>query len=169
MEMEPDNPNNHDQVLVAILKHPHDLQRVRDQGWYRIPLATAPPRLSADYLAFYQTAAFGSERWSVRFYAPILRYRLTQRRDLLPDEPHHPRANEPYYCLELGTLNTLPVPVPAARLRRITFISTTFGQLCRARDIRELWSPQETWAHAGEGVWGAGLAGHSLVAPATAH
>jgi len=149
-------------VLVAVITRPRDLRLAREQGWYRIPLAHLPRQLAADYLAFYQTAAFGAERWAVRYYAPILRYRLATRRDLLPDEPDHPRADERYYCLELGTLRSLPLPVPAARLRRVTFIATTFGQLCRARDVRELWHPPEDHADGTDDIWGAGLAGRSL-------
>jgi hypothetical protein len=148
-------------VLVAVITRPRDLRLAREQGWYRIPLAHLPRQLAADYLAFYQTAAFGAERWAVRYYAPIQRYRLATRLELLPDEPEHPRAAERYYCLELGALRSLPLPVPAARLRRVTFIATTFGQLCRARDVRELWHPPEEHA-APDDLWGAGLAGHSL-------
>jgi hypothetical protein len=148
-------------VLVAVITRPRDLRLAREQGWYRIPLAHLPRQLAADYLAFYQTAAFGAERWAVRYYAPIQRYRLATRLELLPDEPEHPRAAERYYCLELGALRSLPLPVPAARLRRITFIATTFGQLCRARDVRELWHPPEEHA-APDDLWGAGLAGRSL-------
>jgi hypothetical protein len=149
-------------VLVAVITRPRDLDLAREQGWYRIPLARLPRQIAADYLAFYQTAAFGAERWAVRYYAPIQRYRIATRRDLLPDEPDHPRAAQRYYCLELGPLCSLPVPVPAARLRRITFITTTFGQLCRARDVRELWHPPEDTAAAAADLWGAGLAGRSL-------
>jgi hypothetical protein len=149
-------------VLVAVITRQRDMRLAREHGWYRIPLARLPRQLAAEYLAFYQTAAFGAERWAVRYYAPILRYRIATRRDLLPDEPDHPRATQRYYCLELGALRSLPLPVPAARLRRITFIATTFGQLCRARDVRELWHPPEEDAAASEEIWGAGLAGRSL-------
>jgi hypothetical protein len=155
-------PEDDARVLLAVITRVRDLTIAREQGWYRIPLAKAPPQLAADYLALYQTAAFGNERWSVRYYAPILRYRLANRRDLLPDEPDHPRAHERYYRLDIGTLQTLPVPIPAARIRRITFISTTFGQLRRAHDVRDLWHPDEEHNQAGEAVWGAGIAGKSL-------
>lgn len=157
--MEPDDAAR---VLIAVITRPRDLQLARERGWYRIPLAHLPAQLSADYLAFYQTAAFGAERWAVRYYAPIVRYRIAARRELLPDEAAHPRANERYYCLELGPLAELPLPVPAARLRRVTFIATTFGQLRRARDVRELWRPDEDGQNPGDGLWGAGLAGKSL-------
>jgi hypothetical protein len=155
-------PDDEARVLVAVVTRPRDLQLAREACWYRIPLKHLPQQLAAEYLALYQTAAFGQERWAVRYYAPILRYRIATRRELLPDEAHHPRADERYYCLELGSMQTLPLPVPAAKLRRITFIATTFGQLRRARDVRELWHPQEDQHHTGEGLWGAGLAGKSL-------
>jgi hypothetical protein len=148
-------------VLVAIVSRPTDLARARDEGWYRVPVARAPRRLAADYLALYQTAAFGDERWAVRYYAAILRYRIARRADLLPSEAAHPRANERYYRLELGPLRALPVPVPARRLRRITFIATSFGQLRRAADVAELWQAPEIEAPADE-VWAAGIAGRSV-------
>lgn len=155
-------PDDHARVLVAVLTNHRDFQRVREQHWYRIPVAKAPSQMAADYLAWYQTAAFGDERWSVRSYAPIVRYRVVVRRELLPDEPDHPRAHERYYRLDLGTVAALPLPVPAARLRRVTFIATTFGQIRRARDVRDLWHPPEHYAFSDDMPWGAGMAGKSL-------
>ena len=148
-------------VLVAVITHPADLERARVARWYRVPVARAPRQLAAAYLALYQTAAFGAERWAVRYYAPIERYRIVRRAELLPDEPAHPRANERYYRLELGALSALPVPVPAGRLRRITFIATSFGQLQRAADVADLWHPPEDDAPADD-VWAAGIAGRSV-------
>lgn len=155
-------PDDQARVLVAVVTHPRDLQLARQQHWYRIPLARFPAHAGAEYLAFYQTAAFGSERWSVRFYAPIVNYRLVTRRDLLPDEAHHPRADDYYYRLELGELLSLPQPVPAAKLRRVTFIPTTFGQLCRARDVRELWHPTEDRPRSRKAQQGAALTARLL-------
>jgi hypothetical protein len=159
--MRDDEPDDEARVLVAVVTRPRDLALAREAGWYRVPVARVPSRLAADYLAFYQTGAFGAERWAVRYYAPVLRYSLHTRRELLPDEPGHPRADESYYRLELGPLVALPLPVPAARLRRVTFIATTYGQLRRATDVRELFNPEEDrWPD--DGLWGAGLAGRSL-------
>jgi hypothetical protein len=97
----------------------------------------------------------------VRYYASVLRYSLHTRRELLPDEPDHPRADERYYRIALGPLVALPLPVPAARLRRVAFIATTYGQLRRASDVRELFHPAED-DQPDDGLWGAGLAGRSL-------
>lgn len=152
-------PDDSAPVLVAVVNRPHDLEIARREGWYRVPLARLPRRFAADYLAFYQTAAFGPERWAVRYFAPVLRYTLLTRRELLPAEPEHPRAGDRYYRVELGPLAELPLPVPAARLRRVTFIATSFGLLRRARDVRELFAPDSPPP---DDIWGAGLAGRSL-------
>jgi hypothetical protein len=148
-------------VLVAVVPRVRDLELARAEGWYRVPLARLPARFAAEYLAFYQTAAFGAERWAVRYYAPVRRYRIAARRELLPAEPEHPRADERYYRVEIGPLEALPLPVPAERLRRVSFIGTTFGQLRRARDVAELFHPDEDAAPPDD-LWGAGMAGRSL-------
>lgn len=144
-------------VLIAVVTRPCDLANVRDAGWYRIPLVRAPRALAAEYLAFYQTAAFGGERWSVRYLAAVQAVSLARRAELLPAEAQHPRATERYYRFALGPLTALPTPLPSRRLRRICFIPTTYGQLLRARDVAELWHPRED-AGAGWGeLWGAGV------------
>lgn len=157
--MEPDDAAS---VLVAVINRVRDLDVIRAEGWYRIPVVHAPSRLAADYLALYQTAAFGPERWAVRYYAAITRYRLATRRELLPIEANHPRANARYHQLNLGPLQTLPLPLPARRLRRITFIATSFGQLRRASDVAELWHPPEESAALSDTVWAAGIAGKAV-------
>jgi len=126
-------------VLVAVMNNPHDLDIARERGWYRIPFQRAPARVGADYLAFYHTAAFGREKWSISYYAPVCGYRIVTRRDLLPDEPDHPRAEEKYYRIDIGSLQELPDPIPSRKLRRITFISTTLSCLLAAKEIRDLW------------------------------
>jgi hypothetical protein len=127
-----------DLVLVAIVKTPRDLEIARVLGWYRIPLATAPKTIRVDWIAFYQTAAFGDERWSVRYIAPVRGYELVTREELLRDEREHPRAKEPYFKLQLGPVETLPRPIPSRRWRRFTFLYSTGGYLLHANDLRDL-------------------------------
>ena len=107
--------------------------------------------MAADYLAFYQTGAFPpDERWAVRWLAPVRGYGTAARRELIPDEPDHPRADERYHRIDLGALEPLPRPIPSRRLRRITFIPTTLARLLEADEINDLWiksSAQERlWA-----------------------
>ncbi len=142
-------------VLVAVVTRPCDLEHARADGWYRVPIRRAPRGLAADYLAFYQTAAFGVERWAVRYVAPVHSVGLARRRELLPDEPLHPRADERYYRFALGPLWALPAPVPSRRLRRVTFIPTTFGQLLHASDVAELWHTAPVDVNGA--VWAAGV------------
>jgi hypothetical protein len=126
-------------VLVAVVNNSRDFEVARQEGWYRIPLKRAPTRVGADYHAFYQTGVFGEERWAVNYYAPVRRYRVVSRRSLLPGEPSHPRGDDLYYKIEIGSLRRLPRPIPSHRLRRITFIPTTLERLLRAEEINDLW------------------------------
>lgn len=132
-------------VLVAVLNNADDLRRVAAEGWYRIPQRKAPPRVGADYLAFYQTGAFDDapEAQTITYYAATRRYRLLTRRELLPAEADHPRADDYYFRIELGPLQRLELPVPSASLRRVTFIYTTLGRLLHAQDARDLFIPQD--------------------------
>jgi hypothetical protein len=127
-------------VLVAIVTTAADWQRIVTEGWYRIPLRSAPRRMDADLVAFYQTSRCAAQGRGVRWYAPITRVQLVRRCELLPGEPGHPRAGERYWRLELGMLSELPRPVPAARYRRVAFIPTSWRALLTARDLADLWA-----------------------------
>jgi hypothetical protein len=130
-----------DLVLVALMPSVRDLEIARVLGWYRIPLVSAPKTLRVDWIAFYLTAAFGEERWSVRYVAPVRGYELVRRIDLLQDEPDHPRAREPYYKVQLGPLQTLSRPIPSSSWRRFLFLYTIGRLLLSAKDLRELTVP----------------------------
>jgi hypothetical protein len=125
-------------VLVAIVNDPRDMEIARLLGWYRIPLRSAPKVVFVDYLAFYQTGAFGDEKWQIRSIAPVMGHELTTRRELLKDQPDHPRAKEEYYKLQLGPLETLPRPILADKWRRITFLYTTGEYLMEAETVNDL-------------------------------
>jgi hypothetical protein len=131
----PDEPR----VLVAVMNNRRDFLIAREEGWYRIPYERGPSQVGADFLAFYQTKAFDEEHWMVKYFAPIRRYRIVPRMTLIPDEADHPRAGHLYYKLEIGSLQTLPRPIPSHRLRRITFIPTTLERLLQAQEINDLW------------------------------
>jgi len=129
-----------DRVLVAIMNSRRDFEIARDEGWYRIPQKHAPQSTTeAVALAFYFTKAFGDEKWSIRWYGPVRGHELARRRDLLPDEPDHPRADEGYYKLQLGPLMQLERPIPSLRWRRITFIETSWDRLTAAEEVNDLY------------------------------
>lgn len=130
-------------MLVAVVTQARDLARAQSEGWYRLPLAHAPPRVGCAVLALYQTGAWGAAGRCVRWWGWVRQIRLRRRRDLLPDEADHPRADALYLCFELGPLRPLARPVPSRRLRRVVFIATTWGRLTRAEDVAQLWPGRE--------------------------
>ncbi len=126
-------------VLVAILPARRDLEIARLLGWYRIPLRRAPKVINVDAVAFYQTGEFGPEhRWQIEHFCEVRGHELTTRQELFRDEPDHPHAQDEYYKLALGPLQTLPQPIPAGRWRRITFLYTTGDLFPPARSINDL-------------------------------
>lgn len=160
-------------VLVAVLNNNEDLRRAASEGWYRIPQRRAPRRIGADYLAFYQTGAFRrsaaenapdamegeveSAAQAITWYAATRRYQLLTRRMILPGEPNHPRADDYYYRVELGPLQRLVQPVPAATFHRVTFIHTTLDALLHAADVVELFRKDDPF----DTLWDA-LRAHQL-------
>lgn len=107
-------------------------------GWYRIPLRTAPKVVAVDYLAFYQTSAFGARGGRIEYISEVHGHELTTRLELLKDEPNHPRAKEEYYKIQVGGLEKLKEPVVAGKWKRITFLYTTGEYLLKAKCLHDL-------------------------------
>ena len=127
-----------DRVLVAYVPRPSDFDIIRREGWYRIPQRFAPKGLHAEYLAFYFGSKFGDEKWAIHYYARRAGHELARRRDLLPDQPDHPRADEIYYKVQLDELRKLAQPIVSLRWRRVTFIHTTWDRFQDATEINDL-------------------------------
>jgi hypothetical protein len=130
-------------ILTAIMKETRDLEIARMLGWYRIPLRSAPKVIAVDYLAFYQTGAFGQEKWQVKYAAPVLGHELTTRGELFRDEPDHPSSHLEYYKIQIGSLIELPHPIRADHWKRITFLYTTGEYLNDAQTLKDLVVPGE--------------------------
>ena len=127
-----------DRVLVAYVPRPADFSLIQEEGWYRIPQRHMPKGLYAEYFAFYFGRRFGEEKWAVHYYAPQLGFELLRRRDLLPDQADHPRADDYYYKVQLGPVQRLERPIVSLRWRRITFIHTTWDRFLDAQEINDL-------------------------------
>lgn len=126
-------------VLVAIMPSLKDLEIARVLGWYRIPMRMAPKIVDVDYIVFYQTGNFPEGHGSlIESYAEVLGHELTTRAELIRDEPNHPHANEEYYKLQLGQVDSLPKPILAGKWKRITFFYTLGNLVNRAATINEL-------------------------------
>ena len=125
-------------ILVVVINNPRDFEIARVLGWYRIPLRTAPKVIAVDHLAFYQTSAFGDEKWRICYTAPVKGYELTSRLELLKDESDHPNTHHEYFKIQLGPLELLPAPIIANKWRRITFFYTTGEYLSSANSVEEM-------------------------------
>ena len=127
-----------DLILVCLLPTPRDMEIARLLGWYRIPLRTAPKVVAVDHLAFYQPSAFGERGGKIEFVAPVHGHELTTRGELLKDEADHPRAQEEYYKIQIGSLEKLKEPINADKWRRLTFLYSTGEYLLHAKTINDL-------------------------------
>ncbi len=127
-----------DLILVCLLPTPRDLEIARLLGWYRIPLRTAPKVVAVDYLAFYQPSAFGDRGGQIEFVAQVKGHELTTRGELLKDEADHPRANEEYFKIQLGSLEKLKEPILSDKWKRLTFLYTTGEYLLNAKLLNDL-------------------------------
>jgi hypothetical protein len=134
-----------DRVLVAYVPAPADLERIRREGWYRIPQRYAPKGLHAEYFAFYFGSAFDAQKWAIHYYAEQRGYELVTRLELFPDQPGHPRAHDFYYKVQLGPLQQLARPIPSLRWRRIGFIHTTWDRFQDAAEINDLFVQGEEY------------------------
>lgn len=120
------------------MNNQRDFEIARLLGWYRIPLRSAPKVISVDYLAFYQTAVFGENKWRINYIAPVRGYELTTRKELIKDEPDHPHAQQEYFKIQIGSLQKLPRSILANKWRRITFLYTTGDYFFKAKTINDL-------------------------------
>lgn len=133
-----------DRVLVGVVNRKRDFLAARDGGWYRIPMWRMPRGIHAEVLALFVSRSLGrsidAPRGAIDYYARIRGVELARRRDLLPKEKDHPRAEEPYYRLALDPLIAKVPPIRNTRREIITFVYTTWDRLEAARTIRDLYS-----------------------------
>ncbi len=127
-----------DRVLVAYMPNPADFALVRNEGWYRIPQKHVPKGLYAEYIAFYFGRKFGNEKWAIHYYAQRLGHELRPRKELIPEQPDHPRADDLYYKIQLGELHQLQRPILSLKWRRVTFLHTTWDRFQDAVEINDL-------------------------------
>lgn len=147
-----------DVVLVGVVRRRKDLDLILRERWYRVPLGRLPVR-HFDHIAFYATAALGSEGKRIRWHARVRGVEAAVRRELLPDEPRHSRANELYAKLLLGPVRELPRPVMNRRSpRRVTFGFTTLARLRSSRTVLQLFAVPPTEEIMGRALAKAGIA-----------
>lgn len=129
-----------DRVLVAVINREHDLVIAQREHWYRVPVQQAPSGVHAEYIAFFLSRAFKEQNGGVHYYARRTGVELARRRDLLPDEASHPRADCLYHKLQFGELRRKEPPILNPTRRSIAFIFTTWDRFCAARILADLYS-----------------------------
>lgn len=147
------NRNSHHQdhqqiardCLVAVSSKDDDLRRFSMERWYRIPGRAIGRQLArealmeATTLALYQTAAIRDGLpGAIELWGEIEDRLVLPRRDIIPEEPYHPAADEPYHLIRLKNIDRLDNPIITHRPRRVTFIRTTRQHLLHAADLNEL-------------------------------
>lgn len=124
-------------VLIAVIKTPSDLKAAKEKSWYRIPVEHAPLK-PFTHIAFYQPASFGRDGKRIRFYAGVKGISVRPRKELIPGETSHPRAENPYLRYSLSGVRELRRPVLNACGGRVSFAYTTLKRLLTAKDTLEL-------------------------------
>src|SRR3989344_1031553 len=134
----------HDEpVLVGVLKNKRDLNILLAKKWYRVPMAHAPSR-QFRYLALYEPARLGRQGKRIRYYTRVLNHQIIRRGDLLPDEPHHPRARDSYFQFRVGNIKKLSRPIRNIAPRRVSFGFTTLNRLLKSKNILQLYDVAPT-------------------------
>ena len=140
------------ELLVALLPRTASLDILKSEGWYHIPVETAPKRWPPKVLAFYQGKVFGAaERDKIRYFGEVREIEIVPRRELFPhDEKNVQKADKLYYRLRLHRLEERKTPIVSHRPRRLVFIPTTLKKFEMADQINDLFdaSPLEDqlWA-----------------------
>jgi hypothetical protein len=134
-----------DSVLVGVINRKRDLVYARDQHWYRIPQERMPRGVTAAYLAFFLSRSFGDRNGAIHFFAENHGLELHYRRDLLPNEPDHPRADAAYYRVALGDVQPKIPPVVNDTKRTISFIYTTWDRFVHAQTIADLYTDNDAY------------------------
>jgi len=132
-----------DRVLVGVINRKRDLETVLGKKWYRIPQNQMKRGVNAEYIAFFLSKAFGERNGGIHYFADRKGVELLYRRDLLPQEPNHPRANEAYYKIQLGTIHPKEPPVLNKSRRTLSFVYTTWDRFVKATKISDLYSQED--------------------------
>jgi len=129
--------------LIALMNNKRDFGIAQEQRWYRIPVKTkqVPKSVinkSLRHIAFYHTKEFGQDAYCIRWYSEVKNISVVKRKELLPEIPNDPKANDEYYKIQFDELRSRTVPIISHRPRRILFIPTTLWHFQRAKEINEV-------------------------------
>jgi len=125
--------------LIGVISRGIDFARATHEHWYRIPVRRRPLLFDAGILGFYTSAGVAARLGGIYFFAETRGHELCRRRDLIPDEPNHIRADDLYYRIALSVLERKTPPILTNHSRRISFITTTWERFSSAVQITDLY------------------------------
>lgn len=130
-----------DRVLVGVINTKRDLKFARDAHWYRIPQGRMPRGISDEYLAFFLSGrVFKAQSGSIPYFARRQGVELARRKDLIPAQANHARAEDVYYKVNLGEMRQKSPPITNPTKRPVVFIHTTWDRFIKAEKIADLYS-----------------------------
>ncbi|MBL8115960.1 MAG: hypothetical protein JNJ78_00390 [Anaerolineae bacterium] len=132
-----------DRVLVGVINRKRDLDHALQNWWYRIPEGRMKHGVNTEYIAFFLSRAFKERNGGIYYFAECQGFELVKRRDLIPEEHNHPRADEVYYKLQFRNVKEKSPPVINTTKRSVSFIYTTWDRFVKATTIRDLYSKED--------------------------
>lgn len=136
-----------DRVLVGVVNRKRDFEKLQTEHWYRVPVARGPKQVHAEYLAFYLSQKLSQSSFDdpalkggIYYYARRTGSELVYRRDLLPEESTHRRADEQYHKLQFAELHRKTPPILNPTNRPVSFIYTTWDRFEAATTLADLFS-----------------------------
>lgn len=135
------------ELLIALLPRKTALKRLKAEGWYHIPVDTAPKRFPPDMMGFFQGKVFGDEgAYQIRYFGEVERIDIVPRKELFRTTQRNSfKAEKLYHRIQLKDLKVRYHPIVSPRPRRIVFLPTTQEKFERAEQINDLFdgSPLE--------------------------
>lgn len=133
-----------DRVLVGVINRKADFELLRSEQWYRIPQAQMPRGIHTEYVAFFLSGTpFKEKSGTIPYFAEFRGIELRYRKDLIPNQPNHPRASNIYYQLAVAEIQEKLPPIVNTTKRPISFIYTTWDRFANAKTITDLYTTDD--------------------------
>ena len=129
-----------DRVLIGVVSRKRDLTLLLERGIYRIPVSVMPDGVYADVLGFFLNSSITHSKGGIYHYAVLRGVELQHRRDILPDEKNHPRADERYWLCQCSTIRPTNPPILNPNRHAFAFIKTTWDRFADALTVDDLYS-----------------------------
>ncbi|MFM2309252.1 MAG: hypothetical protein RLY87_1373 [Chloroflexota bacterium] len=127
-----------DAVVLALLRRSCDERRLLEAGTYHLPIARSILLDGVHQMAWYVPGWHHETPCAVRYWGIIEDRWLTTRRLYLPDEHHHPHADDLYWVVRISNLERLDPVLQSARWRRVGVHRLSVAAFQRAADLGEV-------------------------------